>query len=260
MQPYLLEHALDSIIERGEIHDVQLITEMICQTIAQSDYARTLHLMNVMTENSIDINELQWSNLLQQNMHRFSVNALKDLLTYLSTSDTIKSGPALSFVRVLQSQCGTTLVKDTCFLADGSDTEQIQLSLPENVGKSSSSNLTEQDQLTCKNSLDTDIFPDEKVSSEFSDCNIDTPQLGANAGFSGDIVLRCSPSENKQKEHCDLEHWGTHVSAIDEVLDSMSSCGDSSYEKMPSASDILELWEQERINDMFAPKKKVEPL
>ena len=47
---------------------------------------------------------------------------------------------------------------------------------------------------------------------------------------------------------------GTQVSAIDEVLDSMSSYGDSSFREVPSASEILELWEQERINDMFNPK------
>ncbi|KAF0928165.1 hypothetical protein E2562_038071 [Oryza meyeriana var. granulata] len=255
---YLLEHALDSILERGEIPNVQLFSEIICQTIAESNYARTLHLMNIMTEISTDISELQWSKLLEQNMHQFSVNALKDLLTYLSTSDVIKSDPALSFVRALQSQCGTTFVKDTSFLADGTYTGQSQLSLPENIAQSSNSNLIEQDQLSCMNSLNMNVFPDENVCSEFSDYIMDTPQFGANAGSSGDIVIG-SHFKSKQKEQHDLGCLETGISAVDEVLDSMNLYGDGSYGESPSASEILELWEQERLNDMF-PAKKAEPL
>uniref|UniRef100_J3M5X2 PROP1-like PPR domain-containing protein n=2 Tax=Oryza brachyantha TaxID=4533 RepID=J3M5X2_ORYBR len=253
---YLLEHALDSILERGETPNVQLFSEMICQTIAQSNYARTLHLMNIMNEASTDLSELQWSKLLEQNMHRFSVNALSDLLTYLSTSDIIKSDPALSFVRALQSQCETTFVKDTSFLADGSKTGQSQLSLPANIVKSSNSNMMEPDQLSSMNSLN--MRPDEKVNSELSDYLMDTPQFGANAGLSGDIVIG-SHFESKQNEQHDLGYLGTGVSAVDEVLDSMNLYGDGSYGEMPLASEILEFWEQERINDMFSAKK-AEPL
>lgn len=258
MQSHLLEHALDSILERGETPNVQSFSETICQTIAQNDYARTHHLMNVMTEASTDINELQWSKLLEKNMHRFSANALKDLLTYLSTSDTIKSNPALSFVRALQSQCGTTLVKGASFLANDTYTEPSQLSLPENIAKPSNSNLTEHDQITRMNSLNMNVFLDEKVSSDFSDYIMDTPQFGANAGLSGDIVVCGSHSESKQNEQHDLGHWGPGASAVDEILDSMNSYGDGSCGGMLSASEILELWEQEKMNDMFSAKK-VEP-
>uniref|UniRef100_A0A0D9WF67 PROP1-like PPR domain-containing protein n=1 Tax=Leersia perrieri TaxID=77586 RepID=A0A0D9WF67_9ORYZ len=252
---YLLEHALDSILERGETPNVQLFCEMICQNIAQSNHAKTLHLLNIMNEASSDVSELQWSKLLEQNMHRFSVNALKDLLKYLSTSDIVKSGSALSFVRALQSQCGTTFVKDTSFLADGTCTGQSQLSLTENITKSSNGNP---DQLPGMNSMNTNVFPDENVSSEFSDYIRDTQQFGANAGLSMDIVIG-SHFGSKQKEQHDLGHLGTGVSAVDEVLDSMNLYSDGSYGEMLSASEILELWEQERINDMFSAKK-AEPL
>ncbi|KAI4962851.1 hypothetical protein ZWY2020_025242 [Hordeum vulgare] len=79
-KPYLVEHALDSILERGEIPDVELFTENICQTIAESDYGRTLHLMNTMSAASVNMNEQQWSDLLLQNSHRFRVHGLKDLI------------------------------------------------------------------------------------------------------------------------------------------------------------------------------------
>ncbi|KAL5202325.1 hypothetical protein ABZP36_013277 [Zizania latifolia] len=252
---FLLEHALDSILERGEIPNVQLFTEMICQTIAQSDYARTLHLLNVMTEASTNVNELQWSKLLEQNIYRFSVNALNELLMYLSSSDTIKSDPALSFVRALQSQCGKTFVKDSSFMADDTNMEWSQLFLPENIVKSSNSNLMGQDWLTCKNSVMTNMFPDDKGNSEFSDHIMDTPQFGANADLNGDIVICGLHSKSKQKEQCDLGPLGTGVSAIDEVLNSMNSYGDASYGEMPSASEILELWQQERIDGMISVKK-----
>ncbi|XP_052155224.1 pentatricopeptide repeat-containing protein At5g67570, chloroplastic [Oryza glaberrima] len=252
---YLLEHALDSILERGETPNVQLFSEMICQTIALRNYAKTLHLINIMAEASTDVSELQWSKLLEQNMHRFSVNALKDLLKYLSTSDIIKSDPELCFVSALQSQCGTTFVNDTSFVADGTYTGQSQLSLPENITKSSNSNL---DQLSCMNSLNTNVFPDEKVSSEFSDYIMNTPQSDANAGLSEDIVIG-SHFESEQKEQHDLGWLGTGVSAVDEVLDSMNLYGDGSCGEMPSASEILELWEQDRINGTFSAKTAEPP-
>ena len=247
----MLEHALDSILERGEIPDVRLFTENICQTIAQSDYGRTLHLMNVMAAASVNVNELQWSDLLQQNLHRFSVDALKDLVTHLCASETIETDPAHGFLRALQSQCVTTLVKEKSFLADCGDTEEPQ------ADKCSSSNLMEQDQLSYKDSSSTNIFPGDKGSSEFSDCSTDVPELVAKTGLGGDIVLCDSHSENKENEQCKLGHWRTQVSAIDRVLDSMNSYGNSSsYEVMPAASEILELWEQEGVNDIFVSKKE----
>lgn len=228
-KPYLVEHALDSILERGEIPDVELFTENICQTIAESDYGRTLHLMNTMSAASVNMNEQQWSDLLLQNSHRFRVHGLKDLITHLSTSDAIKTDPGHSFVRALQSQCATMLAKDA---------EEPQ------ADNCSHSNLMEHDELSCKDSLG---------SHEFSDSSTGIPVSDVKAGSGGDIVLRGPHSED---EHRNLAHWGTQVSAIDKVLDSMSSFGNcSSYEKMPTASEILESWEQECVDDIFAPKK-----
>ncbi|CAM0873316.1 unnamed protein product [Alopecurus aequalis] len=251
IQPYLLEHALDSILERGEIPDIQLFTENICQTIAQSDYGRTLLLMNAMAAASVNVSELQWSDLLEQNLHRFSVDALKDLMTHLCASETIKTDPAHVFFRALQSQCATTLVKEKYFVADCGDTVEHE------VDKCSSSNPMEQDQLSCKDPSSTNIYPGDKGSSEVSDCSTDVPELVAKSGFGGDIVLCDSHSENKENEQCNLGHWGTQVSAIDRVLDSMNSYGNSSsYEAMPAASEILELWELEGVNDIFVSKKE----
>ncbi|CAM0873312.1 unnamed protein product [Alopecurus aequalis] len=250
-KPYLLEHALDSILERGEIPDIQLFTENICQTIAQSDYGRTLLLMNAMAAASVNVSELQWSDLLEQNLHRFSVDALKDLMTHLCASETIKTDPAHVFFRALQSQCATTLVKEKYFVADCGDTVEHE------VDKCSSSNPMEQDQLSCKDPSSTNIYPGDKGSSEVSDCSTDVPELVAKSGFGGDIVLCDSHSENKENEQCNLGHWGTQVSAIDRVLDSMNSYGNSSsYEAMPAASEILELWELEGVNDIFVSKKE----
>jgi len=137
---------------------------------------------------------------------------------------------------------------DTYLLVDGTNTQQCALSSLQNEGKNSCSDLTEQDQLigTCKN-LCTNKFLDVPDSDK------DIPQLGVAAVMNRAISLIRPRLENIHGQ-CDLGHRGTPVSAVDEVLDSMSSYGDSSYREMPSASEILELWEQERINDMFDPK------
>ena len=247
MQSYLLEHALDSVLERGEIPDVWLIVELICQSIAQSDYGRVLQLLNVMTEASIKINEGEWANILKKNVHQFSVDALQDLTDYLNTSGTTNADPVHSLVRALQSQFETASM-DTYLLVDGTNTQQCALSSLQNEGKNSCSDLTEQDQLidTCKN-----LCTDELL--DVPDSDRDIPQLGVAAVMSRAISL-IRPSLENIHGKCDLGHWGTQVSAIDEVLDSMSSYGDSSFREVPSASEILELWEQERINDMFNPK------
>jgi hypothetical protein len=238
-----------AVLERGEIPDVRLIVELICQSIAQSDYGRVLQLLNVMTEASIKINEGEWANILQQNVHQFSIDALQDLTDYLSTSGTTKADPVHSLVRALQSQCETTSMKDTYLLVDGgTNTQQCARSLLQNEGENSSSDLAEQDQLTdtCKNLCTNKLI-------DVPDSNRDIPQLGVAAVMSRATSLSRPRLEDIHGQ-CDLGHWGTQVSAIDEVLDSMSSYGASSYREMPSASEILELWEQERINDMFDPK------
>jgi hypothetical protein len=248
VQSYLLEHALDSILERGKIPDLQLIVELICQSIAQRDYGRVRQFLTVMSEASIKTNEVEWANILRQNEHHFSVDALQDLINYLSTSGTIDTDPALSLVRALHSQCETTSVKDTYLLVNGTSTQQYERPLLENEDENSSSNLTEQDQL-----CDThkDLCTNKLLDAP--DSNRDIPQLGVAAVMSRDISLSRPRLENKYGQ-CDLGQSGTQVSAIDEVLDSMSSYGDSSYREVPSASEILKLWEQERINDMFDPE------
>jgi hypothetical protein len=120
--------------------------------------------------------------------------------------------------------------------------------LLESEDKYASSSLAEQDQLTCKN-LCTDIILD------VPDSDREIPQLGISAVMSRNISLSGQRLEDKHK-HSDLGQQGPQVSAIDEVLDSMNSYGVNSYGEMPSASEILELWEQERINGMFAPKNR----
>ncbi|KAL6658061.1 hypothetical protein ACP70R_004308 [Stipagrostis hirtigluma subsp. patula] len=251
-KPYLLEHAFDSILERGEIPDIQLFTEMICQSVAHRDYARTLQVLHVMADTSINVNELQWCDLLQKYAHLFSVDSVRDLMKLLCTSGTIDAHPLLSFVRALQAQVGTTLMKDTSLVADDTSSKQCHLLLPE-ADKSASSNLTEKNQLTCKN-LCTNILLDAECSGDVPDSVTDMPQLGASAVMSRNVSCG-SLLENKHEQY-DLRQWGTQISAVDEILDSLNSCGDSSYGEVPSASEILEFWEQERINDMFALKKE----
>ncbi|KAJ1253740.1 hypothetical protein BS78_K200800 [Paspalum vaginatum] len=240
----LLEHALNSILERGDIPDVQLITESICLSIAHSDYGRTLQLLNIMTEASITMNELEWVNLLHQSTHQFSIDTLQDLMKHLSTGCAINADPALGLVRALQSQYGAALVKGKYLLTDDASTQHCELPLLKNGDKFSSSNLAEQDQLPRK-SLRT-------VLLDVPDSRRYVPQLGAGDVMSRDVSIH--PQLESKHGQCDLGLQGTQVSAIDEVLDSMNSYGDSSYGEMPSASEILELWEQERLNCRFAPK------
>ncbi|GJN31159.1 hypothetical protein PR202_gb19522 [Eleusine coracana subsp. coracana] len=244
LQPYFLEHALDSILEQGEIPDGQMFTEAIFQYIAQRDFGRTLQLLNVMSDASINVSELQWCNILQKNVHLFSMDVLQDLLKYLCTRDKIGANPALSFIRALQSQCGTTSVKGTHLLTDGASIKQGELSLLENTGKPSSSSLAEPDQLTNKNLCSSERL-DVEVSHEVPNSDLDIPQRIGSAVMRTDISL-CGPLlGNKHEKKCVLGLCGTQGSAIDEVLDLMTSYGDSPYEGIPSASsEILEHWEE----------------
>ncbi|TVU46456.1 hypothetical protein EJB05_05997, partial [Eragrostis curvula] len=236
-KPYFLEHALDSMLERGEIPDVQLFTEAISQYITQRDYDRMLQLLNVMSDASVNVSELQWCNLLQKNAHLFSVDVLQDLLKYFSTRDTVTADPALSFVRALQSQCGATSVKGTSLMAEGTGIKECEFSLLENTEKTSSSSVAEQDQFSYKNVCSNELF------------DVEVCRSGA---IRRDISLSAPRLENKHEKSV-LGQGGTQVSAIDEVLDSMNSCN-SSYGAIPSASEILEIWEQAGINDMFPLK------
>ncbi|KAL6894649.1 hypothetical protein ACP4OV_008747 [Aristida adscensionis] len=239
-KPHLLEHAFDSMLERGEIPDVQLFNEMICQSVAHKDYGRMLQVLNLMADISINLNEPQWCNLLQQNLHLFSLDSLQDLIKLLCTSGTINAYPVLGFVRALQSQFGTALLRDTTLLPDGTGTKQCHLSLLK-ADESSISNLKEQNQLTCKNACAN--IHDVEHSGDSPDSITDMTLLGSSAVLSRDISLSGSLLENKH-EHYDIGHWGTHESAIDEILDSLNSCGDNLHGEIPSASEILESWEQ----------------
>lgn len=252
-KPYFLEHAFDSILERGEVPDVQLFAEAISQYIAQRDFGRTLQLLNIMSDASIDVNELQWCNVLQKNVHLFSMDVLQDLLKYLCTRNTISKNPALSFIRALESQCGTTSVKGTYLLTEGASIKEGEFSLPENTDKPSSSSLAEQDGLAYKNLCSNEVL-DVEVNHEVPNSDLDTHQCIGSA-VRRDISLCSPPFENKY-EKCVLGQCGTQGSTIDEVLDLMTFYGDSPYEGIPSASEILEFWEKARISDMFSMKKE----
>jgi hypothetical protein len=218
-----------------------LFTEAISQYIAQKDYGRTLQLLNVMSDASINVSELQWCNLLQKNVHLFSLDVLQDLLTYLGTRVTVGTEPALSFVRSLQSRCGTSSVKGTYLLTEGPSIKQGEFSLPENTDKPSSSSMAEQDRLSYKNLCSNELL-DVEVRREVPNSDLDIPQCIGSTVMRRDISL-CGPRlENKHEKYV-LGQCSTQGSAIDQVLDSMTSYGDSRW--IPSASEILDFWDKQ---------------
>ncbi|XP_078155202.1 tetratricopeptide repeat (TPR)-like superfamily protein [Carex rostrata] len=163
----LLEHAFDTILEAGDIPDVTIFTEMICHAISESDYQKTLNLINGMAYTSLKVNESQWIDLFRENMDRFRENALADLLNHVKSGHVVSEEPATSFVRSLEHLSGTNLLEATKSKVIVEEPEQKCL----RVGK-----------------------------------------------------------------------W----KSVDQVLESLTADGGNIFDELPSAEEILKMWEQER--------------
>lgn len=166
-QSSLLEHAFDTILEAGDIPDVTIFTEMICHAISESDYQKTLNLINGMAYASLKVNESQWIDLFRENMDRFRENALAGLLNHVKSGHVVSEEPASSFVRSLEHLSGTNLL--------------------------------------------------EAIKSK--------------------VIV-----EEPEQKCLRVRKW----KSVDQVLESLTADGGNIFDELPSAEEILQMWEQER--------------
>jgi predicted XRE-type DNA-binding protein len=174
IQSSLLEHAFDTILEAGDIPDEAIFMELICHAISESDFQRTLNLINGMAHASLKVSESHWNNLFRKNMDRFRDDALLQLLNYVKSGHIVSEEPAISFVRSLERLSGTSLLQAT----------------------------------------------NSKVVEE--------PRKYLRVG--------------KWK-------WDSKASVVDEVLESLTANVGNIFDELPSAEEILQMWEHETTNE-----------
>lgn len=172
IQSSLLEHAFDTILEAGDIPDVTIFTELICHAISESDFQRTLNLINGMAHASLKVNESQWTKVFRENMDRFREDALLDLLNYVKSGHIVSEEPATSFVRSLERLSGANLLEAT----------------------------------------------------------------------SSKVVVK----EPEKRLRIGKWKWDSKTSVVDEVLESLTTNVGNIFDELPSAEEILQMWEQER--------------
>lgn len=248
-----MEHAFDTVLEAGEIPHVSLFTEMICQTITQQNFKRTVSLINGMAHASLNVNEIQWLNLFQKNMDRFSKDKLRDLLNHLSSCDLVIEDPVPIFLKVLQSLCGMRLLKDTSVLTDTSDVSAVTLTVTGN-DKDDNSCDEIQAHIPGKMLMDDDGSPlwSQEVSL-VSERHLDRTEGSNNISVSlqerVNNVASSSFAGNEGKELYSVFDGYSETPVTDAALDSLTAHAGRPFSELPSAFEILETWKQDRIKD-----------
>ncbi|OMO56462.1 hypothetical protein CCACVL1_26532 [Corchorus capsularis] len=106
---YLLEHAFDTFLERGEIPDVLIFTEMLIQAAVQSNYKKAVTLVNTMAYAPFQVSEKQWTELFEEHRDRFAEGSLERLLDALSNCKLSSEITASNLLRSLQTLCGSAM-------------------------------------------------------------------------------------------------------------------------------------------------------
>lgn len=224
MQWHILDHALETLLEAGQIPHISLFTEMICQLVVQQEYERTIPLINSMVHASMQFCERRWTSHFEKNMDRIGESTLQGLLEFLDNSRS----------KILaEEEPVSSLIKSLRYLCCG------------------------QRKLVTKSVSHSELFPRKSIS--VSDYHSDTKRLneqdsmlvGSRENYKG------LPSERKQL------HAAVRSIMEEDVYEEPNDYDyapqdDISGVKIdetwfPSASDILETWKEERIKDNIFP-------
>ncbi|XP_017702069.2 pentatricopeptide repeat-containing protein At5g67570, chloroplastic isoform X3 [Phoenix dactylifera] len=253
---HLLEHAFDMILEAGEIPHVSLFTEMICQTIGQQNFKSIVSLINGMAYASLKVSEIQWLNLFQINMDRFSKDKLCDLLNHISSCDLVIEDPVPNFLKALQSFCGMKLL-DTTVLTDTSDVSAVT---PAVTGNDEGDNNCDEIQahIPGKMLMDDDGSPlcsqeDSLVSERPLDRTEGSHSMSISLQERVNNVASSSFAGNEGNELHSVFHGCTETPITDAALNSLTADTGRPFSELPSASEILETWKQDRLKDGIFP-------
>ncbi|XP_068656834.1 pentatricopeptide repeat-containing protein At5g67570, chloroplastic [Aristolochia californica] len=111
---HLLDHAFDLILEAGEIPYKSIFFEMICHNISQDNSERLVTLLNCMGHASLHVSEKQWTSLFNMNKDRVSHNKLQKLLGVLGDSEVMTEEISISnLLKSLRYICGLPSVMDS---------------------------------------------------------------------------------------------------------------------------------------------------
>ncbi|KAK1300941.1 Pentatricopeptide repeat-containing protein [Acorus calamus] len=102
---HLLEHAFDTILDAGDIPDLSLFTEMICQTIFRQNYEKVFSLMKYMIHTPLQISEKQWMDVFRKSRDRIGNDELKKMLHCLENSSITSEPPVCGLLNSLQLLC-----------------------------------------------------------------------------------------------------------------------------------------------------------
>ncbi|XP_072973220.1 pentatricopeptide repeat-containing protein At5g67570, chloroplastic [Typha angustifolia] len=250
---YLLEHAFDTILEAGEVPHVSMFAEIICHSIGQNNFGRIVNLINGMAHASFKVSESQWTDLFQHNMDRFSKNAFQDLLNHLSGCNLVMEEPVPDFLRSLQSLCGMRLLKSTHLLADASDVSSSHPTYLEDAN-SADSNRKALDCFPIKPIIDFGgALPTYARNNLSSVSNVDTKETGGQTGVTSEKTVTVSSCTTCDKELQSV-HCNSQASVTDETLDLLRADVRNLFAELPSASEILQKWKQDRLKDDLIPK------
>ncbi|XP_077220238.1 tetratricopeptide repeat (TPR)-like superfamily protein isoform X2 [Tasmannia lanceolata] len=215
---HLLEHAFDTILEAGEIPRLSLFTEMLCQNIARRNYERAAPLVNSMAHASLQVSEKQWTGLFSRNQDRISIDELQNLLDSLQNSDIMTEEPTVSnLLKSLQYLSGSSSFNNSFRV----------LALGENGDTGSDTSTVYQ-----TDGSDDDDDDDDNIDSE------------------SDSFVGFGNKEQSITIHGNLKNSGDDQSVTEMTLDLLTRREeDSRGSELPSASEILEKWRENRNKD-----------
>ncbi|KAL3844675.1 hypothetical protein ACJIZ3_002078 [Penstemon smallii] len=239
---HLLQHAIDTILEAGEIPPVSFFTEMVCQATAHCDYEKAVSIINTMAHASFQVSFQEWIDLFEMNGDRIFQGNLIELQKTLVNHDLVNEPTVLNLSRALQFMCG-------------SFENSLNSTASENIiGSNLGGNLKilESDSIYRVNdeSVDSDLEKVPSLSNGSHDGDAMALVTQSVKHFDYDLASNILESDSDDQEFEFIEHLGRHSDSEEfnfEVMMPSSEIDDDSYGYgIPSALEILETWKQMR--------------
>ncbi|MQM05382.1 hypothetical protein Taro_038192, partial [Colocasia esculenta] len=252
---HLLEHAFDAILEDGEVPHVSLFTEMVCQNVARQNYEGAVLLVNSMAHASFEVSEQQWIDLLKRSCDRISQDKLQMFLKCLEDSATVEEAPVSSLLKSLKSICRPRLSTAVPRITASTDAEKETSASCEDGAEVEKESNRHRYLPSLTGMLKDDVEESDDESFAF-------PQINGSGGgiqflLEGEVDKEASDfSADCSIEETDVSnlHDSSEASITESTLDMLTNHIDlTSTAKMPSASEILSTWMEERKEDGLFP-------
>lgn len=256
----MLEHAIDSILEAGEIPHRSLFTEIICQAVSQQNFKRTVALINGLAYASMQVSESQWLDIFHTNKDQLDKEILQNLLNYLDdSSNLVMEDPVPNFIRSVKSYVRLPSINTPVLSASGDDSDEgsvfhesargvkhrewIQGHLPSNDTLSDSDGRLQPK---------VDYFTPENSNCDAKSSTRQLTDMHLPERVDCDEVSS-STTGNEGKQPGSIQKGNSNSLIGESSFDLLADDVDSSFSKLPSASDILDTWKKDRIKDDIFP-------